>query len=455
MVLNDKIHSDIRFVREKVLSEIDIDKIEEMIDDRERLLKETYGLIQKIATQNKRYFSKYEIDMMSEIIADEIIGTGPLRVLVEDEDVSDILVNGPNDIYVEKNGKLEKTKLAFIDNDQLTDIAKRMVAKMGRRIDDAQPMVDARLPDGSRLNVIIAPIALDGTSISIRKFNKSSRTLLELASFGSMSQEVASLLMLATRTRCNIVVSGGTGSGKTTLLNALSHHIGDDERIVTLEDAAELKLGQPHIVRLETRMAGVENSGQVTMRMLVINALRMRPDRIIVGECRGGEAFEMLQAMNTGHDGSMTTLHANSPFDAISRLENLVMMAGFNLPLEAIRHNIASAVNIIVQIARLNDGSRKVIKISEILGIENGEIKLFDIFEFIPDMKRNEAGKIQGSYAFYGLPKDSILEKNAIMFDKYAFLADIIQEAQAKNQPTQSAKSHKSDKTNKQELSNG
>lgn len=431
MVLNalsrEKLNASIRFIREKVLSEIDIEKIEQLIDDHAIFLKEILKIIQKVATQNQKYLSKYELQMMGEIIADEIMGLGPLRVLMEDEEVSDILVNGPDNIYIEKGGKLEKTNRHFIDNGQLTDIAKRLVAKMGRRIDDAQPLVDARMPDGSRLNVVINPIALDGTSISIRKFNKSSKTLEELSHYGSMSKEIAEILMIASKSRCNIVVSGGTGSGKTTLLNALSHHISDDERIVTLEDAAELKLQQPHIVRLETRMAGVENSGQVTMRMLVINALRMRPDRIIVGECRGGEAFEMLQAMNTGHDGSMTTLHANSPFDAMSRLENLVMMAGFNLPIEAIRHNIASAVNIIVQIARLNDGSRKVIKISELTGIENGEIKLYDIFDFQVDPKRDKNGKIQGHYLFNNLPKNSILEKNAMMFNIYPELERIIQ----------------------------
>lgn len=410
-------NSNIKFIRDKVLAEIDIERIESIMHDRSLFLKEITKVIQRISTQNQKYLSVYELSDISEIIADEIMGLGPMRVLMEDDDVSDILVNGPDSIYVEKFGKLEKTNQKFIDNDQLTDIAKRLVIKMGRRLDDAQPLVDARLPDGSRLNVVINPIAIDGTSISIRKFNKSSRSLEELANMGSMSMNVAKLLMIAAKCRCNILVSGGTGSGKTTLLNALSRHISDDERVVTLEDAAELKLQQPHIVRLETRMAGVENSGQVTMRDLVINALRMRPDRIIIGECRGGEAFEMLQAMNTGHDGSMTTLHANNPKDALLRLENLVMMAGFNLPVDAIRHSIGSAVNVIVQIARLNDGSRKVTKVSEILGYENKEIKIHDIFEFKVADQRDENGKIQGDYELYGLSKNSHIEKNAKMFD--------------------------------------
>lgn len=416
----------VKFIREKVLAEIDIEKIETIMSDRALFLKEIVKLIQKVSAQNQKYLSVYEFSDISEIIADEIMGLGPLRVLMEDDDVSDILVNGPESVYVEKYGKLERTNQRFIDNDQLTDIAKRLVIKMGRRIDDSQPLVDARLPDGSRLNVVINPIALDGTSISIRKFNKNSKSLEELSTMGSMSAEVAGLLMIAAQSRCNILVSGGTGSGKTTLLNALSKHIGNDERIVTLEDAAELKLQQPHVVRLETRMAGVENSGQINMRALVINALRMRPDRIIVGECRGGEAFEMLQAMNTGHDGSMTTLHANSPKDALSRLENLVMMAGFNFPVDAIRHNIGSAVDVIVQIARLNDGSRKVTKVSEVIGYQDGEIILHDIFEFVVSDSRDKDGKIQGEYVCHKLPENSAIEKNALMFNIHSHLQKVI-----------------------------
>ncbi|PAF45752.1 CpaF family protein [Helicobacter sp. 11S02629-2] len=420
-------------IRIATLGEIDLDKIESIIDNRDLLIREITKVIQKVAASKKLYLSLQDLSSFAEAISDEVMGLGPLRALMEDPDISDILVNGPENIYIETKGKLTKAKETFIDNDQLTDIAKRLVAKMGRRIDDGQPLVDARMPDGSRLNVVIRPIAIDGTSISIRKFNNSSKSLEELAQFGSMSREIVQILMIAAYSRCNIVVSGGTGSGKTTLLNALSQHISNDERIVTLEDAAELKIKQPHLVRLETRMAGVEKSGQVTMRDLVINALRMRPDRIIVGECRGGEAFEMLQAMNTGHDGSMTTVHANSPRDAISRLENLVMMAGFELPLNAIRYNIASAVNLIVQIARLNDGSRKVIKVTEIIGMEDsGSIILKDIFEFVPDIKRDKDNKIVGSYHCHGLPKDSALEKNAIMFGVKELLDKTLESASDK-----------------------
>lgn len=427
-------------IRIQVLGEIDLDKIEAIIDNRAALNREISKVIQKVATQNKKYLSTQDLVNFSELISDEIMGLGPLRALMENPNISDILVNGPDNIFIEMGGKLQKAKETFIDNDQLTDVAKRLVARMGRRIDDGQPLVDARMPDGSRLNVVIKPIAIDGTSVSIRKFNNSSRSLEELAEFGSMSKEIVAILTIAAYSRCNIVVSGGTGSGKTTLLNALSQHISEDERIVTLEDAAELKIKQPHLVRLETRMAGVEKSGQVTMRDLVINALRMRPDRIIVGECRGGEAFEMLQAMNTGHDGSMTTVHANSPRDAISRLENLVMMAGFELPLDAIRYNISSAVDLIVQIARLNDGSRRVMKVTEIMGMDDdGKILLADVFEFIPDGKRDENNKIKGVYVAKDLPKGSIISRNATMFGVKEILDKVMQKAMQNNQDISNA----------------
>lgn len=419
----------IRFIRKEVISSVDSSHIEQISNDRNLLLKEIMTLVKKTAIQNRKYLSPKELTQITDLITDEIMGLGPLRVLMEDEAISDILVNGPNNIYIEKAGKLVKSKQEFLDNVQLTDIAKRLVSKMGRRVDEAQPLVDARLSDGSRLNVVISPIALDGTSISIRKFNKSSKTLEELARGGTMSIQMAAFLAVISFIRCNIIVSGGTGSGKTTLLNALSQHISDDERIVTLEDAAELKLMQPHLVRLETRMAGVENSGQVSMRDLVINALRMRPDRIIVGECRGGEAFEMLQAMNTGHDGSMTTLHANSPFDALSRLENLVMMSGFELPVSAIRYNVASAVDVIVQIARLNDGSRRVINISEIGRVgENDKIELYPIFEFKPTGERDKFDKIIGNYHFKGLEANSKILENALMFNVHHHLDKILKD---------------------------
>ncbi|EJI9012727.1 CpaF family protein, partial [Escherichia albertii] len=357
-----------------------------------------------------------EKNVICEYIVDEIMGFGPLRSLMEDDSISDILVNGPNKVFIERSGKLELSDKVFVDNEQLNDIARRLVSRVGRRIDDSQPLVDARMEDGSRLNVVLAPISIDGTSMSIRKFGKGKKTLTDLISFGSISEQMATFLMLASRCKVNIIVSGGTGSGKTTLLNAMSHYIGDTERIITLEDAAELRLQQEHVLRLETRLSGAELSGKITMRDLVINALRMRPDRIIIGECRGEEAFEMLQAMNTGHDGSMSTLHANNPRDALSRLESMVMMANSSLPLTAVRRNIASAINIIVQASRLPDGSRKVTSISEVMGMEGDNFIIQDIFSFEPQNDRTADGKIMGAFNFYGVIKRSAVYRNAVIY---------------------------------------
>ena len=287
------------FFRSEVLSNLDIEKIDQLQTDRNLLVNELIQIVNRVANKSSVYVSSADALAMAEMVADEIGGYGPLRELMSDDTVNDILVNGPNDIWVERAGILEKTDKTFINNEQLTDIAKRLVARVGRRIDDSSPLVDSRLPDGSRLNVVIAPIALDGTSISIRKFSKNKKSLQELVNFGSMTRDMANFLIIAARSRINIIVSGGTGSGKTTLLNALSNYISHTERVITLEDTAELRLEQPHVVRLETRLAGVEHTGEVSMQDLVINALRMRPERIIVGECRGGEAFQMLQAMNT------------------------------------------------------------------------------------------------------------------------------------------------------------
>lgn len=403
--------------RSELLSSLDIEKLDEIQDARDKLIEEMQLNITRIASKNNVYVTGADLRFMAELMADEIGGYGPLRELMEDDTVNDILVNGPNDIWVERRGILEKTNKVFINNEQLTDIAKRLVAKVGRRIDDSMPLVDSRLPDGSRLNVVIAPIALDGTSISIRKFSKSKKSLQELVEFGSMTLDMANFLIIAARSRVNIIVSGGTGSGKTTLLNALSGYISPKERVITLEDTAELKLDQPHVVRLETRLAGVEHTGEITMQDLVINALRMRPERIIVGECRGAEAFQMLQAMNTGHDGSMSTLHANNPRDATSRLESMVMMASSALPLEAIRRNISSAVHLIIQVSRLNDGSRKVMNITELMGMESGQIVLQDIFTYKPSKFRDEYGKIQGEFISHGLLTRSVVYQNAQVFN--------------------------------------
>ena len=418
------------FFRTEVLSNLDIEKIDELQSERNLLVNELVQIVNRVASKSGTYLTSADTLVMAEIVADEIEGYGPLRDLMADDTVNDILVNGPDNIWIERAGILEKTNKEFVSNEQLTDIAKRLVARVGRRIDDGSPLVDSRLPDGSRLNVVIAPIALDGTSISIRKFSKNKKTLQELVNSGSMTREMANFLIIAARSRVNIIVSGGTGSGKTTLLNALSNYISHSERVVTLEDTAELRLEQPHVVRLETRLAGVERTGEVTMQDLVINALRMRPERIIVGECRGGEAFQMLQAMNTGHDGSMSTLHANSPRDATSRLESMVMMSNASLPLEAIRRNIASAVNIIVQASRLNDGSRKIMNITEIMGMENGQIVLQDIFSYKASKYRDKNGKIMGEFVNHGLLTRSVVYQNAQVFNLSAELQGIFGEVQ-------------------------
>lgn len=333
---------------------------------------------------------------------DEMLGIGPIEPLLSDETVTDILVNGAGKVFVERFGKLELTPITFIDEQHVFNIAQRIAARVGRRIDEANPMVDARLADGSRVNVITHPLALDGTSISIRKFSKRKRNLEELAQGGALTVEMVELLGRAVKARLNIVVSGGTGAGKTTLLNALSFKIGQEERVVTIEDAAELQLNLDDIVRLETRPESIEGGGQITQRDLVKNALRMRPDRIILGEVRGGECFDMLQAMNTGHDGSLCTVHANTPKDALIRLENMVLMANLQLPLAAIRRQIGGAINIVVQIERMRDGVRRVVSIMEICGMEEDVIQTQELFVY-KIRSIGADGKITGDFVNTGL----------------------------------------------------
>ena len=315
-------------------------------------------------------------------ICDEALGLGPLEQLLEDESVTEIMVNGPDRIYVERNGRLIRTDATFMDDSSVLAVIERIVSPLGRRIDESQPYVDARLPDGSRVNAIIQPLSLSGPSLTIRKFSKIPLTDADLIRFGTMSAEAADFLKLCVRLRKNIIVSGGTGSGKTTLLNVLSNYLPTDERIVTIEDAAELRLSQDHVIRLESRPANIEGRGAVTIRDLVRNSLRMRPDRIVVGECRGGEALDMLQAMNTGHDGSLTTVHANTPRDVISRLETMVLMSGMDLPVRAIREQIAAAIDLIVHESRFSDGSRRITYVTEVCGQEGEQITMQDIFEF-------------------------------------------------------------------------
>lgn len=315
-------------------------------------------------------------------IFDELIGYGPIQVLLDDPEITEVMVNGPNRVYVERKGKLSRTKIKFKDDAHIVRVIERIVLPLGRRIDADHPTVDARLPDGSRVNAVIPPVAIDGPSITIRKFNNDKLSVEELIEIGSLTPGMAQLLKACVVARLNIVISGGTGSGKTTLLNVLSGYIPEDDRIVTIEDAAELQLHQDHVVRMETKPPNIDGTGMVTVRDLVRNSLRMRPDRIVVGECRGGEALDMLQAMNTGHDGSLTTLHANSPRDALSRLETMALMSNIDLPLKVVREQIASAVDVIVQQSRLRDGSRKVTQITEVAGMEGDTIVMTDLFKF-------------------------------------------------------------------------
>ena len=321
-------------------------------------------------------------DQLFHDILDDLLGFGPIQPLLDDEDVSEIMVNGARKVYIERKGKLIKTNINFENDDQVLRLIDRIILPLGRRIDSDTPTVDARLPDGSRVNAVIPPVAIDGPTITIRKFQKGKLTIEQLISNQSLTHNMADFLRACVVSRLNIIISGGTGSGKTTLLNALSSFIPEDERIVTIEDAAELKLQQEHVVRLESKTPNIDGAGQVTVRDLVRNALRMRPDRIVVGEVRGGEALDMLQAMNTGHDGSLTTLHANACRDALSRLETLTLMAGVDLPIKVIREQISSAISLIVQIARLKDGARKVVTITEVGGMEGETIVLTDIFKY-------------------------------------------------------------------------
>src|SRR6201997_5464903 len=358
---------------------------------------EVAKLVSEIATEQGVQLNEAEQSTIAAELTDDMVGLGPVEPFLDDEDVTDILVNGPFDIYVERGGKLEKTNARFRDAQHLVNIAQRIASAIGRRIDEASPMVDARLADGSRVNIVLPPLVLNGGTISIRKFPSHALTLDAMVRQQNLSPELAHLLQIAAHSRLNMLISGGTGSGKTTLLNAVSQHIDCDERVITVEDAVELRLQQPHVVQMETRPPNIEGVGQVSQRELVRNALRMRPDRIIVGEVRGAEAFDMLQAMNTGHDGSMSTVHANSPRDALYRVENMVMMANLSLPLRATRMQIASAVNLIVHIERMRDGIRRVQSVAEVAGMEGDIITTRELFGF---QYRGErlAGGIQGSF---------------------------------------------------------
>jgi len=375
---------------------------EQMEENKEEIEDRVRKLALEILEQEADFVPRSDKYRIVEEMIDEVLGYGPITPLINDDTITEIMVNGPYDIYVERKGKIEKVKASFRDNEHVLTIIEKIVAPLGRRIDESMPMVDARLPDGSRVNAIIPPLSLIGPCITVRKFSKDPYTMKDLIKFGTLTSEMAKLLEGCVKSRLNIIVSGGTGAGKTTLLNCLSAYIPADERIITIEDAAELQLNQPHVVPLETRPPNIEGKGAVTIRDLVRNALRMRPNRIVVGEVRGGEALDMLQAMNTGHDGSITTGHANSPRDMLSRLETMVLMAGMDLPVRAMREQIAGAIDIIVQVSRFRDGSRKVTHITEVLGLEGDTIVTQDIFRFVQEGIDRE-GRIVGKFTATGI----------------------------------------------------
>lgn len=402
--LKEKIH-------EKIIEEINTNAFRENEGEEQddNLEKEISEIVERFLEDESTFITKLEKQRLLSEIIDETIGFGPINQLIRDPSVSEIMVNGTDKVYIEKNGKLLLSDVAFKDDQHIMRVIEKIVAPLGRRIDESSPMVDARLPNGSRVNVIIPPLTLNGPTITIRKFSERPFTVRDLINFGTLSPEVAMLLKACVEARLNIVVSGGTGSGKTTTLNVISSFIPEDERIITIEDAAELQMAQEHVIRLETRPPNIEGKGAITIRDLVRNSLRMRPDRIVVGEVRSGEALDMLQAMNTGHDGSLTTGHANSPRDMLSRLETMVLMAGMELPVKAIREQIASAVDIIVQQSRLKDGSRRITHITEITGMEGDVITMQDIFVF-KQQGKDEKGRIIGSLVPTGI-KPKFAEK--------------------------------------------
>ncbi|MCB0193535.1 MAG: CpaF family protein [Anaerolineae bacterium] len=366
-------------IQDKLISELDPQMDISQTDEVRRTIQDMF---EQILTQENLILSRTERERLFESIVAEILGFGPLEPLLADETVSEIMVNGPDKVFVERKGKLVISRVQFEGNEHVLKVIDRIVSPLGRRIDESSPLVDARLPDGSRVNAIIPPLALNGPTLTIRKFEKDPLTVDDLVRFGSVTPEVSEFLKACVVSRLNIVVSGGTGSGKTTLLNILSSFIPTDERIITVENAAELQLRQEHVVTLESRPPNIEGKGEVSIRDLVVNTLRMRPDRIVVGECRAGETLDMLQAMNTGHDGSLTTAHSNSPRDTLSRLETMCLMAGMDLPIRAIREQIASAVDLIVHQMRMRDGSRKIINVTEVQGMEGDVIVMSDIFAF-------------------------------------------------------------------------
>ena len=414
-----------RQIHSKLVERLDLSRVKDLSSDSMR--RDIRRAIEHLCDTENPLLNRIEREKLIEEILDETLGFGPLEPLLKDPTVSEIMVNGPKKIYVERRGKIEKSEVLFRDNDHLLQIIDRIVSKVGRRVDETSPLCDARLPDGSRVNAVIPPIALDGASLSIRRFGANPLKLDDLLSYKAFTPEMAMLLEGAIKARMNIVISGGTGSGKTTLLNTLSAFIPGDERLVTIEDAAELQIQQDHVVRLETRPPNIEGKGAVSTRDLVKNALRMRPDRIIVGECRGGEAMDMLQAMNTGHAGSMTTLHSNSPRDALARLETMIMMAGAELPIKAMRQQIASAVDLVIQVNRLQGGPRKMTSITEVMNMEQDIIIMQEVFRY-KQLGVDQNGRCYGQFEATGVRPTFVpqLEQKGIKLPSNMFAERIL-----------------------------
>ena len=389
-----------RLIHGKLVEKLDLSRLGDL--QGETLRREIRLVIEHLCDSENALLNRAERERLIEEVLDETFGYGPLEILLKEQGVADIMINGPKNVFIEKNGRIQRSEVTFRDNAHLMQILDRIVSRIGRRVDETSPMVDARLPDGSRVNAIIPPLALDGPSLTIRRFGSKPLGLEDLLRFGAFTPEIALLLEGAIKARLNIIISGGTGSGKTTLLNTLSSFIQNDHRVITIEDAAELQLQQDHILRLETRPANIEGKGRVTATDLVKNALRMRPDRIIIGECRGAESLDMLQAMNTGHEGSMTTIHANTPRDAVSRLETMILMGGVELPIAALRQQFAAAVDLIIQVQRLQGGPRRLTHITEVMHMEQQQVVMQELFVFKQD-GIDETGRAFGHFEATGV----------------------------------------------------
>jgi pilus assembly protein CpaF len=402
--------------------------------DRDAARDEIRDIVNEIITLKDVVMSIAEQEELLEDICNDVLGYGPLEPLLARDDIADIMVNGANSTFIEVGGKMQKTGVRFRDNGQLLNICQRIVSQVGRRVDEASPICDARLMDGSRVNVIVPPLAIDGPTLTIRKFKKDRMKLPDLVKFGSITPEGATILEIIGRVRCNVLISGGTGSGKTTLLNCLTGYVDHDERVITCEDAAELQLQQPHVVRLETRPPNLEGEGEITMRDLVKNCLRMRPERIIVGEVRGPEAFDLLQAMNTGHDGSMGTLHANSPREGLSRLESMITMGGFSLPSKTIKEMVCGSIDVIVQASRLRDGSRRITHITEVVGMEGDVIITQDLFVY-EIVGEDANGKIIGRHRSTGIARPHFWDR-ARYYNEERRLAEALEKAEMRNEQT-------------------